>query len=106
LGVHQRELPPASDSFVVHGDRDTVVLVGDARAFVDRLRRSSSNPVVCGELPGAQHTFDLCHSIGFDGVVNAIEAFVAWVRSRDEMTPASLGRQASGRRQGDADDPR
>jgi acetyl esterase/lipase len=68
---------------VAHGDHDTVVLVEDARDFVERLRNTSTNPVVYAELPGAQHTFDLFHSMRFDTVVDAIEAFAAWVRSRD-----------------------
>ena len=69
--------------FVAHGDLDTIVLVKDARAFVEKLRSVSVNPVVYAELPGAQHTFDLFHSIRFESVVDAIEAFAAWVRSRD-----------------------
>jgi hypothetical protein len=47
------------------------------------LRSSSSNPVVYAELPGGQHTFDLVHSLRFEAVVDAIEAFAAWVRTRD-----------------------
>ena len=77
----RRDAPPF---FVAHGDQDTLVLVEDARPFVQRLRRSSSNPVVYAELPGAQHAFDLFHSIRFETVVNAIEGFTAWVRSREE----------------------
>ncbi len=69
--------------FVAHGDQDTVVLVEDARLFVERLRSTSSNAVVYAELPGAQHTFDLFHSLRFETVVDAIEAFAAWVRSQD-----------------------
>jgi hypothetical protein len=38
--------------------------------------------VVYAELPGAQHAFDLFHSVRFDAVVNAVEAFAAWVRAR------------------------
>ena len=68
--------------FVAHGDRDTLVLVDDARHFVEQLRSASSQPVVYAELPGGQHTFDLFHSIRFETVVDAIEAFAAWVRSR------------------------
>jgi acetyl esterase/lipase len=75
------DVPPF---FVAHGDQDTVVLVEDARRFVERLRSTSSHPVVYAELPGAQHAFDLFHSIRFETVVNAIEAFAAWVRSREE----------------------
>lgn len=70
--------------FVAHGDQDTLVLVEDARRFVDRLRSTSSNAVVYAELPGAQHSFDLFHSIRFDTVVDAIEAFATWVRSQDK----------------------
>jgi acetyl esterase/lipase len=69
--------------FVAHGDRDTVVFVEGARRFVERLRSTSSNPVVYAELPGAQHSFDLFHSLRFDSVVDAIEAFTVSVRSRE-----------------------
>ena len=57
------------------------MLVEDARLFVERLRSTSSSPVVYAELPGAQHGFDLFHSVRFEQVVEAIEAFAAWVRS-------------------------
>jgi acetyl esterase/lipase len=70
--------------FVAHGDLDTVVSVEGARHFVERLRSNSSHPVVYAELPGAQHSFDLFHSLRFETVVDAVEAFTAWVRSRDE----------------------
>ena len=79
LAYVEREAPPL---FVAHGDRDTVVIVEDARRFVERLRTGSSQPVVYAELPGAQHGFDLFHSLRFEQVVDAIEAFTAWVRSR------------------------
>ncbi|PWU25027.1 MAG: esterase [Candidatus Rokuibacteriota bacterium] len=67
--------------FVAHGDLDTLVRVEDARSFVERLRNISPSPVVYAELPGAHHAFDLFHSIRFEAVVDAIEAFAAWVRS-------------------------
>jgi acetyl esterase/lipase len=70
--------------FVAHGDRDTLVLVDDAQRFAARLRSSSSNPVVYAELPGAQHTFDLFGSLRFETVVAGIEAFAAWVRTRQQ----------------------
>jgi acetyl esterase/lipase len=71
--------------FVVHGDRDSLIPVQMARLFAERLRTTSSNPVAYAELPGGQHGFDRFHSPRFDSVVNGIEAFAAWVRSR-EMT--------------------
>ncbi len=73
--------PHAPPFFVAHGDRDTIVLVDDARSFVQGLRGASSAPVVYAELPGAQHTFDLFHSLRSEAVVDAIEAFAAWIRS-------------------------
>jgi acetyl esterase/lipase len=74
--------------FVAHGDKDTLLLVETARVFVERLRSASSNPVVYAELPGAQHGFDRFHSLRFEKVVDAIEAFAAWVRSREEVQEA------------------
>ena len=44
---------------VIHGERDTLVPVGDARDFVERLRAVSTAPVRYVELPGAEHAFDL-----------------------------------------------
>ena len=35
--------------------------------------RPRSNPVVYIELPGGQHTFDLCHSVRFDTIIDAVE---------------------------------
>jgi dipeptidyl aminopeptidase/acylaminoacyl peptidase len=75
---------PSFQFFIAHGDHDTRVPVGGARLFVERLRSTSSRPVVYTELPGAQHAFDLFHSLRFEAVVDAIEAFAAWVRSQGE----------------------
>jgi hypothetical protein len=47
--------------------------------------------VVYAELPGGQHTFDLVSSIRYITVVDAVEAFCAWVRvnrtPREEQPP-------------------
>jgi acetyl esterase/lipase len=74
--------PDAPPFFIAHGDRDTMVPVEAARHFADTLRSVSANPVVYAQLPGAQHAFDLFGSLRFELVVDAIEAFAAWVRSR------------------------
>jgi acetyl esterase/lipase len=73
--------PEAPPCFVAHGDRDTYVAVEGARRFAAALRAASSSPVVYAELPGAQHAFDLFHSLRFDAVVSAVEAFAAWTLS-------------------------
>jgi acetyl esterase/lipase len=67
--------PDAPPFLLAHGDRDTLVLVEDARRFVEGLASTSSSPVVYAELPGAQHVFDMFHSPRFEAVVDAIEAF-------------------------------
>jgi acetyl esterase/lipase len=76
---------------VAHGDHDSLLPVQTARLFADRLRSTSSSPVVYAELPGGQHGFDRFHSLRFEAVVDAIEAFAAWVRSREEIPRAKPG---------------
>jgi acetyl esterase/lipase len=76
--------------FIAHGDRDTLVPVEAVRHFADTLGSVSTNPVVYAELPGAQHAFDLFHSLRFEMVVDAIEAFTAWVRSRQVRSDHDL----------------
>jgi acetyl esterase/lipase len=72
----------APPTFVAHGDRDTLVPVATARRWAAQLRGTSTHAVVYAELPGGQHSFDLFHSLRFQAVVDGIEAFAAWVRSR------------------------
>ncbi|WP_336215439.1 ATP-binding cassette domain-containing protein [Nonomuraea sp. LPB2021202275-12-8] len=68
---------------MAHGDLDQQVPAADARHFADRLRQTSASPVVYAELRGGNHAFDLYHSVRFEAVIDAIEGFTAWVRSRD-----------------------
>jgi acetyl esterase/lipase len=100
LAYVRTDAPPC---FVVHGDQDALVIVEDARHFVEQLRDTSSNPVVYAELPGAQHGFDLFRSRRFETVVDAIEAFATHVRSRrraadpaPEPVRATLAASSSG----------
>ncbi len=72
--------------FLAHGDKDTLVPVAHARHFADQLRQTSAAPVVYAELKGGHHAFDLYHSLRFEAVIDAIEAFAARVRSW-ERTP-------------------
>lgn len=67
--------------FVAHGGADSMISAEHARRFVETLRHASTRPVVHAELPGGQHTFDLFRSVRFEIVVDAAEAFAAWVRS-------------------------
>jgi dipeptidyl aminopeptidase/acylaminoacyl peptidase len=58
------------------------VPVEHARLFVAHLRRTSPNPVVYAELPGAQHSFERFHSLRFVRTVDTIEDFANWAGTR------------------------
>jgi acetyl esterase/lipase len=78
--------PDAPPILVAHGEYDMLVPVEQARALTERLRNVSASPVVYAELPRGPHNFDLFHSIRFEILVDGIEAFAAWVRSRPART--------------------
>ena len=68
----------APDFFVIHGELDTLVAVDQARLFVTELRRTSQKSVVYAELPGAQHAFDVFHSIRSAHAVRAVDRYLTW----------------------------
>lgn len=81
----RRDAPPV---FVAHGDNDSFIPAARAQSFVDALRSVSMNPVVYAQLPGAQHSFDLLHSVRFQHVIDGIETFTAWIRARRDPANA------------------
>ncbi len=62
--------------FVIHGTHDSLALVENARAFVAALRGISTAPVLYAELPGAQHAFEVFHSLRTGHTVNAVHRFL------------------------------
>ena len=68
-----RDAPPF---FIVHGDRDTLAPVEEARYFADALRQVSSSPVFYAELKGAQHAFDIFCSPRTAHMLVAVLAFL------------------------------
>lgn len=85
-----RTSPQAPPLLVVHGDQDTLVSPANAREFVAQARQASST-VVYAELPGAQHSFDLVHSIRMESVVSAVDAFATWVLGSDSPPSGRSG---------------
>lgn len=73
-----RITPDAPDFFVIHGELDSLVAVDQARLFVAELRRTSQRSVVYAELPGAQHAFDVFHSIRSAHAVRAVDRYLTW----------------------------
>ena len=83
---------------VIHGTRDTLVPVEDARLFVEMLRAVSKEPVAFAELPGAQHAFEVFPSERTAHAIRGVERFVDWVYSRHRESvrvPAELARARS-----------
>jgi len=70
--------PDAPPMFVIHGTHDSLVWVEEARVFVKALREQSRQPVVYAELPGAQHAFEIFHSVRTDHKANAVSKFLEW----------------------------
>ncbi len=64
---------------VIHGERDTLVPVEDARFFVERLRSVSKHPVRYVELPAAEHAFDLWPSERTARIAEGIGRFLTAV---------------------------
>lgn len=63
----------------VHGSDDGLIPVGEARAFVERLRSVSESAVGYVELPGVGHGFDLVDGVRTAPVIAAIGRFLAHV---------------------------
>jgi acetyl esterase/lipase len=70
--------------FVIHGARDSLVPVAEARELVRRMREVNKEPVVYAELPGTQHGFDVFHSIRGAHVIRGVERFLRWVHAAHE----------------------
>lgn len=81
--------------FVIPGARDPMIAAAHAEEFAEQLRATSTSPVLYAELPGGQHNFDRFPSIRFFAVVDAVETFANWVRSRSTSEhPTTTGPEA------------
>lgn len=60
---------------VIHGRIDVFIWREETEAYVTRLSEVAREPVVYAELPGAQHAFDMFHSVRTAATVDAIHAF-------------------------------
>ncbi|ATA28402.1 hypothetical protein MLM_1882 [Mycobacterium lepraemurium] len=76
--------------FVLHGRNDSLPYVEQARAFVERLRQVSTQPVVYAELPFTQHAFDIFGSARAAHTTVAVEQFLTEVYSARDRLPDQL----------------
>ncbi|MFB3080080.1 MAG: alpha/beta hydrolase fold domain-containing protein [Lysobacterales bacterium] len=72
----------APPMFVLQGSHDSLVWVEEARKFVASLREVSEQAVAYAELAGAQHAFEIFHSVRTDHTVNAVTDFLEWSYAR------------------------
>jgi acetyl esterase/lipase len=92
--------PDAPPLLLIHGARDPMAPVEDARAFAAALVAASTGVVLMAELPGGLHAFDLFASIRSASVVAAVEAFGDAVVS-GRVGPAPPGLTAPARSGGE-----
>jgi len=90
--------PKRPPFLVVHGDKDSLAPVEEARRFVDMLKKAGEAPVVYAEIPNAQHAFEIFKSLRCQMVVDGIERYLAYVYSdylrmrREREAPAASTR--------------
>jgi len=73
--LHQvnEQAPPM---FIIQGTNDCLALVEETRTFVSALQEKSKAPVVYAELVGAQHAFEIFHSVRAEFSIEAIGIFL------------------------------
>ena len=71
----RKDAPPF---YVIHGVNDTLVAIGQARSFVEKLRETSDAAVAYSELSGTQHAFDVFPSVRSQHSVRGVDRFLRW----------------------------
>lgn len=89
--VHEHAPP----FLVIHGDRDSLVPVAEARRFAADLRARSHAAVCYAEIPGAQHAFDIFRSLRGEYVLFGVERFLSvvhsdWLSARAKSAPPAV----------------
>lgn len=87
--------PDAPPFMVVHGTNDSLAPFEEARDFVERLVEVSHSPVVFIPLPGAQHAFEILHSLRADYVIRGVERFLNSVHA-EHLSYREGGARAEG----------
>lgn len=66
---------------VIHGDKDSLAPVEEARRFVEMLRSTSPVAAAYAEIPGAQHAFEIFKCLRCQLVVDGVERYLAYAYS-------------------------
>ena len=81
--------PDAPPFLIVHGDRDTLAPVEDARLFTEILQETSRSEVMYTELRGAQHAFDIFASPRTARMLDGTLRFLTAMHGRAKTATAS-----------------
>ncbi|HEY6562499.1 MAG TPA: alpha/beta hydrolase [Polyangiaceae bacterium] len=87
--------PDSPPFLIIHGDRDTLAPLRDAREFAAALAKISRSIVLFVELKGAQHAFDIFTSPRSAPVIEAVERFLWETRRRTLAERGSHPERAS-----------
>jgi acetyl esterase/lipase len=81
--IHQihRNAPP---TLIVHGDRDFITPESGAKAFYNKLSKTSDSPTFYHKVKGGHHAFDLIDSKQTDEAVDVIAGFLNATRRKAE----------------------
>jgi acetyl esterase/lipase len=55
--------------------------VAEGRVFSKKLRGVSRQPVVYVEMPGAEHAWEIVHSLRTEHTIDGVHRFLEWVRA-------------------------
>lgn len=74
--------PDGPPFFILHGEDDSIVPVGEGREFAAALEEKSDEVVVYSEIPHAQHAFDFFGSPHGHFTATAVGHFLDWVKAK------------------------
>ena len=77
-GRHEN-IPPM---YLIHGNNDCLAWVEDARFMTAQLERVSDQAVAYAELKGAQHAFEIFHSLRTDITTRSVIKFLEWTYAK------------------------
>lgn len=81
--------PDAPPFFILHGEDDSIIPVGEGREFAKALEEKSDEVVVYAEIPHAQHAFDFFGSPHGHFTATAVGHFLDWVKAKHAPAPPS-----------------
>jgi len=77
-----KDAPPF---MIWHGTHDSLAVVTEGRIFSQKLHETSEQPVVYVELPGAEHAWEVVHSLRTEHTIDGVHRFLEWTHAQHAM---------------------